>query len=50
MNIGVAGYNWFDEDEFAAFVLSVDWNWPENVVLTIQPEEGETRVWRPAVR
>jgi hypothetical protein len=55
-----AGCNYFDchgaetddgngTEEFAAFVLSRAWNAPENVVLIMQPEEGETRVFRPAI-
>ena len=49
--IGCAGLNHFRhrEDEFAAFVLGLDWVSMENVVLTIQPEEGDTRVWRSMV-
>lgn len=43
-----AGINGFvEEDEFAAFVLSRDWWHPESVILCLQPEEGETRVFRP---
>lgn len=42
-----AGFNYFPEDDFAAFVLAQPWELPENVVLLIQPEEGPTRVWRP---
>lgn len=43
-----AGINYFlDDNEFAAFVLSREWRSPENVVLTMQPEDGETRVFRP---
>jgi len=41
-----AGYNYFREDEFAAFVGALPWQSPENVVLVIQPEDGKTRVWR----
>lgn len=43
------GFNWFGglEDEFAAFVMSREWGAPENLVLIMQPEEGETRVFRP---
>jgi len=44
--VGIGGYNGFYADDFAAFVRSVDWNAPERVVLVIQPEEGETQVWR----
>ena len=35
-------------DEFAKFVVSRRWTMPESVVLTLQPEEGDTRVFRPA--
>lgn len=45
--IGIGGYNWFHEDDFAAFVMSINWNSPEGVALVIQPEEGHTRVWMP---
>jgi len=42
-----AGYNYFVEPaEFAEFVLALDWEQPENVVLITQPEEGHTSVWR----
>lgn len=41
------GYNWFPEDDFAEFVKKLPWESPRNVVLVIQPEEGETRVYRP---
>lgn len=49
MLIGCAGYKDFAayEDEFAAFVMALDWSCPSNVVLTIQPEETSTRIWRP---
>ena len=33
-----AGFNGFDEDDFAAYVLSLPWNVPESLVLLIQPE------------
>lgn len=43
-----AGINGFLEgDEFAAFVMSREWWNPENVVLILQPETGDTRVFRP---
>jgi hypothetical protein len=41
------GFNYFDEDDFAEFVLSLEWDHPENVVLIIDPQEGQTRVFRP---
>lgn len=42
------GYNHFPEDSFAEFVMGMTWNAPECVVLMINPECGETRIWRPA--
>ena len=50
MFIACAGYNYFysHEDAFAAFVMSLPWENPENVVLVIEPEEGATRLWRPS--
>lgn len=41
-----AGINYFDEDGFANYAMSLPWESPENVVLVIQPEDGPTRVWR----
>jgi hypothetical protein len=41
------GFNYFDEDEFAYFVMTRQWDRPEGVVLTLQPEETATRVFRP---
>lgn len=43
------GFNNFGsyEDNFAGFVMSREWDYPENVVLAMQPEDGETRVFRP---
>lgn len=43
-----AGFNYFPEDEFAIFILDQPWVDPESVVLLIHPEEGRTRIWRPA--
>jgi hypothetical protein len=54
------GFNFFDthaapagdgrqgSEIFAEFVMTREWCYPENVVLIIQPEDGETKVWRPA--
>lgn len=42
-----AGLNYLDEAEFESFVRSLLWDYPENVVLVIQPEDGSTRTWRP---
>lgn len=41
------GYNYFPEEEFEQFIAMFEWGSPENVVLVMQPEEGETKVWRP---
>lgn len=41
-------FNYLREDEFAAFVMGLPWEDPENVVLLINPEEGPTRIWRAA--
>jgi hypothetical protein len=43
-----AGINGFDEDLFATKVMAHPWEYPENVVLVIQPEDGPTRTWRPS--
>ncbi len=42
-----AGYNHFVEELFTELIQSMNWSHPENVVFIMQPEEGETRVWRP---
>jgi len=49
MFVAGGGFNHFPEDDFAAFVLSLPWQNPENVVLVIDPEEGAPRVFRPEV-
>jgi hypothetical protein len=43
------GFNYFGhlEDEFAAFVLGLEWYAEENLVLIMEPENGESRVFRP---
>ncbi|WOF44294.1 hypothetical protein KNJ79_05025 [Sphingopyxis indica] len=42
-----AGYNYFvDAAEFAEFVLALDWDWPENVILMTQREDEHMSVWR----
>ena len=41
------GYNHFPEDGFLDFIRALDFEYPENVVLVMQPEEGETFVWSP---
>lgn len=40
------GFNYFDDDEFIAFVMGREWLAPENMVLVVQPEEGASRVFR----
>ena len=41
------GFNYFPNDEFAAFVLSLPWQCQENVALLVNPENGPTKVFRP---
>lgn len=47
MFVAGGGFNYFPEDEFAEFAMSLPWSNPENVVLIIEPEDGRTRVFRP---
>ena len=47
MHVAGGSFNYFPEDEFAAFVLGLAWRSPENVILIINPEEGATRIFRP---
>ena len=47
MFVAGGGFNHFPEDDFVAYVMSLPWQNPENVVLVIDPEEGATRVFRP---
>lgn len=47
MIVGARAYNHFPYGEFAAFVQSLPWEYSENVVLVIQPQEGSTGVFRP---
>jgi hypothetical protein len=47
MSVAGGGFNHFCENEFADYVLGLSWQNPENVVLVIEPEEGETRIFRP---
>lgn len=43
-----AGVTSFDhEPDFAATVMNLPWEYPENVALIMQPEEGPTKVFRP---
>lgn len=44
-----AGFNYFYEDKFATFVMSLPWKYPKNVVLLINPESGPTKIFRPLV-
>lgn len=41
------GYNYFPEEEFAEHILSLEYEYPESVVLLINPEDGATKVFRP---
>lgn len=41
------GFNYLDDDALAELVMKQRWNNPGNVVLLINPEEGETIVVRP---
>lgn len=34
-------------ETFITFVIGLPWDYPENVVLVVQPEDGPTRVERP---
>ena len=36
-----------DAKSFGDYVASLEWSFPESVVLTVQPEEGDTLVFRP---
>jgi hypothetical protein len=46
MTIGAAGFNYFPEEEFAAFVRSLQWQLPGNVVLVQQHDHRETTaIW-----
>lgn len=39
--------NNFSKSEFIKFMDILRWDDPEYVVLVLQPEEGETTIWRP---
>ena len=41
-----SGLNFFNEDAFADEIGCRPWQYPANVVLVIQPENGPTRIWR----
>lgn len=45
-----AGYNFFPEEDFASFIINRKYNYPENVVLLINPEDGKTKVYRPLTK
>lgn len=47
MSVAGGGFNYFCEDQFADYVLGLPWRNPENVILIINPEDGETRIFRP---
>lgn len=46
-NAAAAGFNYFAADDFAAVFLSLQWDFPENALLVMQPEDGPTIVVRP---
>jgi hypothetical protein len=48
MYVSGGGFNYFPEDDFAEPVMALPWKLPENVVLVMQPEDGPTKVYRPA--
>lgn len=39
--------NYFPSSEFVKFMDTLEWEDPDYVVLILQPEEGETTIWRP---
>lgn len=43
--IATGGFNGLDEGEFSKFVLSLDWQFPENFALLIQPENGPLKIF-----
>ena len=48
MSVAGGGLNhFFCEEEFVDYVLQLPWRNPENVVLIVEPEDGETHVFRP---
>lgn len=42
-----AGFNYFDDAEFAAFVMDLEWDMPEQVVLVLTREQDAAQVFRP---
>lgn len=50
MLVGAKVYNHFPYEEFITFVRALPWEEPSNVVLVVQPQEGETLVFRPSAR
>jgi hypothetical protein len=43
----IGGYNYFPENDFIDFFNSIEWEWPENVILILQDEHHAGRVIRP---
>ena len=41
------GYNLFPDDDFLKYMDTIEWQCPANAVLVLQPEWGDTIVWRP---
>jgi hypothetical protein len=48
MHIAAGGFNYFPNDVFLAWFKTIGWEYPENVILIMNPEDGPTIVWRPA--
>jgi hypothetical protein len=46
IDVYVAGYNYFPEDEFIELFLSLRWYVPEVCVLVLTPQEGAARIIR----
>jgi len=40
------GFNYFPEEEFAAYIFGLNWLLPPNVVLRINTESGPTKIFR----
>jgi hypothetical protein len=46
MTILSGGYNCFPNKEFVEFFKTIRWEWPENAILVLKPEDGPTEVYR----
>lgn len=45
--VGGGAYNYFPNKEFAAFVVGLSWEYPEDVVLLMKVEGSDIAVHRP---